>query len=414
LKGKRPQFSRKNILSVNIVKAIGQLLDSVVPMSLRLKSQLLFGLVVVYEKKVHFLLADVNELWLRVSRQELGENLSAINLPRGHSEARVSEITLRDGTSDFFLEDVAMSCQSVTPPLTNDNFFQLKELNQSDNNLLVSIEAARSALSSRRVTIATNGESEALDAHFDNIREANTAKECFDIAPEAPLHEVLQENVLIADDKMLLPELPLVTSPTSVTTFTTFALPADEFVVTDLAPLNRDGFHAVKKKRVIIDTRIQLTSKQIRNNVNDTSDTVTLRPVVGNPLERKQKALSALICPNMDMCDVLENLWCEMANMSLALAPSGVELASKADTLPTRPRGEIECLSTVFETTLAVEDIEAFAPFMQSSTQIPYENTEFKLNKSYVVLILSSKRLSRRHTVTKQKLQNLKKHPYMN
>jgi hypothetical protein len=57
---------------------------------------------------------------------------------------------------------------------------------------LVSIEAARSALSSRRVTIATNGESEALDAHFDNIREANTAKECFDIAPEAPLHEVLR------------------------------------------------------------------------------------------------------------------------------------------------------------------------------------------------------------------------------
>jgi hypothetical protein len=38
--------------------------------------------------------ADVSDLWLRVSRHELGTNLSTINLPPGHSEARLREITI--------------------------------------------------------------------------------------------------------------------------------------------------------------------------------------------------------------------------------------------------------------------------------------------------------------------------------
>jgi hypothetical protein len=38
--------------------------------------------------------ADVSDLWLRVSRQEVDTNLATINLPQGQSEARLREITL--------------------------------------------------------------------------------------------------------------------------------------------------------------------------------------------------------------------------------------------------------------------------------------------------------------------------------
>jgi hypothetical protein len=62
------------------------------------------------------------------------------------------------------------------------------------------------------------------------------------------------------------------------------ATTTDEFIVTDLPPLSREVFEGPKKKKkIIIDTRIQLTSKQVRSNVNDPSDLVTSRPVVVSP-----------------------------------------------------------------------------------------------------------------------------------
>lgn len=70
--------------------------------------------------------------------------------------------------------------------------------------------------------------------------------------------------------------------------------------------------------------------------------------------------------PNIEMCSTLENLWREMANTSDMLASIETKPVAQ-DQKHSNQRNGLESLSTVFETTLAVEDIEAYAPFMQSS-----------------------------------------------
>jgi hypothetical protein len=71
--------------------------------------------------------------------------------------------------------------------------------------------------------------------------------------------------------------------------------------------------------------------------------------------------------PSLEMSEVLENLWCEMATLSISFTPSSTNRVSKDSTARGHQRDDLESLSSVFGTTLAVEDIEMFAPFMQSS-----------------------------------------------
>eukprot|EP00878_Enallax_costatus_P028730 GHUV01031066.1.p1 GENE.GHUV01031066.1~~GHUV01031066.1.p1 ORF type:complete len:199 (+),score=63.34 GHUV01031066.1:278-874(+) len=86
------QLKRQQINSTSIPASVDTLLDSEVPLALRLSGQLLLGVVRIYARKVNYLQQDCNDALVKI-RVAL-RPADGVNLPPGATTAPVEHITL--------------------------------------------------------------------------------------------------------------------------------------------------------------------------------------------------------------------------------------------------------------------------------------------------------------------------------
>ncbi|CAJ0639299.1 5953_t:CDS:10 [Entrophospora sp. SA101] len=88
------KLSRKEINSVNLVKACGYLSSPPEPLALRLSSNLLYGITRLYQQQYQFYYVDTNNLWLKFQKALSEFRNESVDMST--SEARQEAITLRD------------------------------------------------------------------------------------------------------------------------------------------------------------------------------------------------------------------------------------------------------------------------------------------------------------------------------
>eukprot|EP00698_Gefionella_okellyi_P015989 TRINITY_DN454_c0_g1_i6.p2 TRINITY_DN454_c0_g1~~TRINITY_DN454_c0_g1_i6.p2 ORF type:complete len:362 (+),score=64.86 TRINITY_DN454_c0_g1_i6:84-1169(+) len=121
LAGNHQKLSKKTISSINICDISQQIQQPPVKLALRLDSQLLYGLVIVFQKRVAYLFGDAKDIFTRLKTTFI-PGRAMVDLPVDKAQIRFEAITLPAGLVNMPEAEEPLPLQDLLENINADDF----------------------------------------------------------------------------------------------------------------------------------------------------------------------------------------------------------------------------------------------------------------------------------------------------